>query len=198
MDTKTESVRAITDEMRRAAGAETDPARLYGWADRLDQAQARREAEAAREASEAAARAFERGEESGTRASGAPMGLDEAIEHAEKRADETPCGRAHGQLAGWLRELRDKRTAAGNGAEIRAALEYVLRHVTVGWAYPDARKLILAALDAPPRNCDRPFRSVNEAIGAYVGERGDGPHLGYCDAIKWALAPAKGKESDRD
>ena len=49
-----------------------------------------------------------------------------------------------------------------------------------------------AAFSAPARNCDRPFRSTNEAIGAYVGERGDGPHLGYCDAIKWALAPAEG------
>jgi hypothetical protein len=53
-------------------------------------------------------------------------------------------------------------------------------------------KISNAALAAPARNCDRPFRSTNEAIGAYVGERGDGPHLGYCDAIKWALAPAEG------
>lgn len=53
---------------------------------------------------------------------------------------------------------------------------------------------IAAALAEPARNCDKPFRSANEAIGAYVGERGDGPHLGYCDAIKWALDPAKGEK----
>lgn len=56
-----------------------------------------------------------------------------------------------------------------------------------------ADESVQAALAATARNCDRPFRSVNEAIGAYVGERGDGPHLGYCDAIKWALAPAEGE-----
>lgn len=61
MDTKTETVRAITDEMRAALGTAIAKDYIFGWADRIDLALARREAEAAREASEAAERAFERG-----------------------------------------------------------------------------------------------------------------------------------------
>lgn len=105
------------------------------------------------------------------------------------------------------RELRDLRRAPGNASALREALEKI-RH-EYGWGRIGCRtcvsseadvervsdlfeKQIDAALAAPARNCDRPFRSANEAIGAYVGERGDGPHLGYCDAIKWMLAPAEG------
>lgn len=99
-------------------------------------------------------------------------------------------------------KCRACKSAPGNAAAMRKALERI-----VGWCegcHADACEKVcrpeltsesihaaLAALAAPPRNCDRPFRSVNEAIGAYVGERGDGPHLGYCDAIKWALAPTE-------
>ena len=39
------------------------------------------------------------------------MTLEEAIEHAEKRAkkDCTECGKEHAQLAEWLRELQEYR-----------------------------------------------------------------------------------------
>jgi hypothetical protein len=40
-----------------------------------------------------------------------PMTLDEAIDHAQKKAGEctTACGLEHAQLARWLCELRDFR-----------------------------------------------------------------------------------------
>ena len=37
------------------------------------------------------------------------MTLDEAIAHAEERADGTPCGENHRQLAEWLKELKKLR-----------------------------------------------------------------------------------------
>ena len=36
----------------------------------------------------------------------AKMTLDEAIEHAEEKIDNTKCGQEHKQLAQWLIELR--------------------------------------------------------------------------------------------
>lgn len=113
-----------------------------------------------------------------------------------------------------LAEIKaEPQPAIGDVAAMRAALEraidaiqamlalYDEEHVAAvkngaTWGRSDTSEVdaivekARAALAAPARNCDRPFRSVNEALGAYAAERGDGPHLGYCDAIKWALAPA--------
>lgn len=89
----------------------------------------------------------------------------------------------------------------GNAAAMREALMFLVENeahlfkadLTNG-EYDLLEAIVIkarAALAAPARNCDRTFRSADEAVGAYVTERGDGPHLGYCDAIKWALDPAK-------
>ena len=109
--------------------------RLRSYADRIEAAAERerdedRQLAAIAESDEAFARCArcDRPERvPGNASSCAPMSLEEAIEHAESRADETPCGQAHAQLAGWLRELRDLRNAPGNAA----------------------------ALSTPARNCDR-------------------------------------------
>jgi hypothetical protein len=97
-------------------------------------------------------------------------------------------------LENAARRISELERAPGNAAAMRKALKRVEDELTTmnprGWG--DTLTAVRSALAAPSRNCDRSFRSVNEAIGAYVGERGDGPHLGYCDAIKWALAPEKG------
>jgi hypothetical protein len=85
--------------------------------------------------------------------------------------------------------------ATGSAAALREALEEARKFLlTNKHGYFESMLLpkIDAALAAPPRNCDRPFRLFEEAIGAYVSERGDGPHLGYCDAIKWMLDTAEG------
>ena len=98
-------------------------------------------------------------------------------------------------LCDEVEELR-KNAAPGNAAALRVALNGVAAELETmnprGWGGTLAA--IRAALAAPARNCDRPFRLFEEAIGAYVTERGDGPHLGYCDAIKWALDPAEGSK----
>lgn len=125
------------------------------------------------------------------------------IDEARKARDEA---RETAEDALWeLAELRER--APGNASALRDLLEKI-RH-EYGWGRIGCRtcvsseadvervldlfeKQIDAALAAPARNCDRPFRLFEEAIGAYVTERGDGPHLGYCDAIKWMLAPAEG------
>lgn len=104
--------------------------------------------------------------------------LQEALEKAERR-------------------IAELERAPGNAAEMREALIYVrdlMRSVKDGDRVSSFSFLgvVEHALAAPARNCDRPFRLFEEAIGAYVTERGDGPHLGYCDAIKWMLAPAEG------
>lgn len=123
--------------------------------------------------------------------------------------------RTPGELVAWLRQWADGADASdylddndarqlaeavervcapGNAAAMREALEESLKFLRTNRnGYFESRLIphIEAALAAPARNCDRPFRSVNEALGAYVTEHGDGPHLGYCDAIEWALAPAK-------
>ena len=127
------------------------------------------------------------------------------LDHSDDIRDAKP------ELAEAIRHFAQELIKAatpstGNAAAMRAALEKFLDFSRRGLAfvtsyrYTDAEnEEIEAAFDAaksaiaePARNCDRPFRSVDEALGAYVTERGDGPHLGYCDAIKWALAPAKG------
>ena len=104
--------------------------------------------------------------------------LQEALETAERR-------------------IAELERASGNVAAMREALADVDKYL--GYIIPtrrknELRKACRAALAAPARNCDRPFRVFEEAIGAYVAERGDGPHLGYCDAIKWALATVEGEK----
>lgn len=54
--------------------------------------------------------------------------LDEAIAHAEKCADNTPCGRNHRQLADWLRELK---TARETLAEIETTAYDSLQVLTI-------------------------------------------------------------------
>ncbi len=51
------------------------------------------------------------------------MTLDEAIEHAESKADDTPCGLDHAALAEWLRELRQYQNC--DYGIIMAALRHV-------------------------------------------------------------------------
>jgi hypothetical protein len=91
---------------------------------------------------------------------------------------------------------RDKQSAHGNAAALREALENAISVLRDDLPTPrDISRAFAAAnaaLAAPARNCDRPFQLVEEAIGAYVTERGDGTHLGYCDAIKWMLDQAEG------
>ena len=82
----------------------------------------------------------------------APMTLDEAIEHAESRVNETPCGQAHAQLAAWLRELRAFRKTPANVAAMREALEEIARWDDGIGA--DISNIARAALAAPARNCD--------------------------------------------
>ena len=49
------------------------------------------------------------------------MTLDEAIAHADEKAGyETECRREHGQLAGWLRELKDVRAAHAELVALKA------------------------------------------------------------------------------
>lgn len=107
--------------------------------------------------------------------------LQEALETAERR-------------------IAELERATGNAAAMRAALNDAchamfefLKKQNGGFSdMANALDKGKAVLSAPARNCDRPFRLVEEAIGTYLTERGYGPHLGYCDAIKWALAPAEG------
>ena len=133
-------------------------------------------------------------------------------EHAEWHAETDAAKEARNRIACKMRyefaaKCRACKAEPGNAAALREALERIVRYEDgivgciesghasgVDWDGITFAMIQTAkeALSAPARNCDRPFRSTNEAIGAYVGERGDGPHLGYCDAIKWALAPAKG------
>lgn len=97
---------------------------LRDWADRIEAAAAR-EREAYCDLCKEKDAAYDRlllERDTGNASSCAPMSLDEAIKHAEERADGSPCGQAHAQLAGWLRELRDLRNAPGNSAAMRAAL----------------------------------------------------------------------------
>lgn len=92
----------------------------------------------------------------------ATMTLDEAIEHAEAKSDNTPCGLEHAALAAWLRELRRYRNS--NVAKLREAAGNAL--CCLNWmdesTNDEATKAHLAkpieilsvALSAPPRNCD--------------------------------------------
>lgn len=82
------------------------------------------------------------------------MTLDEAIEHAESKSDDTPCGLEHAALAGWLRELRQyKNGKCGNASKLREALRIANN---AHWFHmnPALRELVADALSAPPRNCD--------------------------------------------
>lgn len=101
-----------------------------------------------------------------------PMTLDEAIAHAEKSVNDTPCGRAHKQLANWLKELREIKKC--NAAAMRVALINVQTLIKVlskchADDLPTEVKSILGdmafrvseALTAPPRNCD--MMSLNDA-----------------------------------
>lgn len=98
-----------------------------------------------------------------------PMTLDEAIAHAVGLVNDTPCGRAHKQLADWLKELREIKNS--NAAAMRAALDEI-RVAAMSDYEPDADNLIEkcnAALSAHPRNCDR-FKP-DEALSAYCEEK---------------------------
>lgn len=51
----------------------------------------------------------------------APMTLDEAIEHADEKAQAPgPCGAEHRRLGAWLVELRERRAAPGYQQEKKA------------------------------------------------------------------------------
>ena len=91
--------------------------------------------------------------------------LDEAIAHAEERVNDTPCGRLHKQLAGWMKEVREmKNSPAGNAAAMREALLRVLRLANVtddgagsGWKEDVAAivaDIARTAIYKPARNCD--------------------------------------------
>lgn len=94
------------------------------------------------------------------------MTLDEAIAHAEKAVNDTPCGQEHKQLADWLKELREIKNS--NVAAMREALvkaDVAFRFISKSAWFIDANfsetkevmeacNAISAALSAPPRNCD--------------------------------------------
>lgn len=187
MSDQPETLAAILAEMRNRADTVIDgrviternlvpQEAVEDWADRIEatykqeRAQWRGETNAAKEARnriackmryEFAAKCRACKAAPGNASSCAPMSLDEAIKHAEERADGSPCGQAHAQLAGWLRELRDRRTAPGNAAAIRAALvevECAIFEDEPGRFWLSDAEVIFhrvqAALAAPPRNCD--------------------------------------------
>lgn len=193
-----EPLAAVLAEMR-ASSLST----VRAWADRIEAAAERerdedRQLAAIAESDEAFARCArcDRPERvPGNASFCAPMTLEGAIEHAESRADETPCGQAHAQLAGWLRELRDRRTAPGNAAKMREALEWAAQFIELGVdddLGADGQNLTTAAemardaLSAPCRNCDR-FATELDARLAWKREA-------HCkgDYRYWLFATAEG------
>jgi len=130
------------------------------------------------------------------------MTLDEAIEHAEKRVDDSQCGCEHKQLAEWLKELQERREFS-NCFELRLAAKQARRLISKlisnikpgtdcdGYAW-SASQVLKDALKAPARNCDR-FSRFDDAIRAYAKERPDPEHNEwtterYARMAMWLLA----------
>ena len=93
------------------------------------------------------------------------MTLDECIVRCDNNSGDNPRGRDVAQIGGWLRELRERRNAPGNAAEMREALHKISETI---WSkidptckddcckpWRELAKIADAALAAPARNCDR-------------------------------------------
>lgn len=127
--------------------------------------------------------------------------LDEAIEHAEECADNTPCGKNHKQLAEWLKELdRLRTTPIGNIYALRQALNKAYTMLKVcDWpegtdmkGVADLMKEIETAIDAPARNCEL-YDSYGDAIRAFDdAENADE----YEDVAEWLYAPATERKGE--
>ena len=131
-----------------------------------------------------------------------PLTLDEAISHAEKCTDETPCGQNHRQLADWLKELRDFKHC--DAAKLREAVGNILKYADSAACrdhdehtrhYIDQiRKWAQYALAAPARNCDR-FNSgdvkkdANDALVAMLNEMKSDGNFGYRGTAEYLLSP---------
>ena len=90
------------------------------------------------------------------------------------------------------KKLDENRAITGNAAALREALEQAKRDHWFNML-PALRDKIVAALDAPARNCDRFGGDEDKLIEACLNERGLLVTENFRDVFSdWLLAPAKG------
>lgn len=210
MSNTPETLAAILAEMRREAGAQTNPSQLYRYADRIERANVRALALLAEERARLDAKAesekrwaneyFElarRRENALVHCRQYAQKIERENEEGETRLDaEEIIATVDNEFAG----IRPDR-APGNAAAMREALDdtnrllkhYAERIPMFSDAFAQHIRDNDAALAAPARNCDR-FQSFDEALAEF-NKTHESLKFCYSELHKWLFAPAEGKET---